>query len=60
MIITVEIRIPHICRTGQIIVEVRRQKTTSAEEVARFQRLFPNMSWLTSGFPMNRQLPYGD
>ena len=28
---------------------VRRQKSTSAEEVARFRRLFPNLSWLSSG-----------
>ena len=28
---------------------VRRRNSTSAEEVARFQRLFKNLSWLTSG-----------
>ena len=29
--------------------KVRRQNSTKAEEVARFQRLFPNPSWLMSG-----------
>ena len=28
--------------------KVRRQNSTTAEEIARFQRLFPNPSWLTS------------
>ena len=30
-------------------IRVRRQNSTTAEEVARFQRLFPNLSWLMSG-----------
>ena len=28
---------------------IRRQNSTTAEENARFQRLFPNLRWLTSG-----------
>ena len=30
-------------------VKVRRQNSTTAEELARLQRLFPNPSWLMSG-----------
>ena len=36
-------------RPYSVLYTVRRQDSTTAEEVARFQRLFPNPSWLTSG-----------
>ena len=35
--------------------KVRRQNSTTAEEVAQFQRLFPNPSWLTSGRTSDHQ-----
>ena len=34
---------------GTEVDMVQRQNSTTAEEVARFQRLFPNPSWLMSG-----------
>ena len=37
------------------VTSVRRWNSTSAEEDARFQRLFPNPSWLTSGRTPGRQ-----
>ena len=36
--------------------EVRRRNSTSAEEVSRFQRLFPNSSWLTPARTSGHQL----
>ena len=40
---------PPLNRVITEIPKVRRQNSTSAEEVARFQRLFPNPSWFMSG-----------
>ena len=36
--------------------EVQRQNSTSAEKVARFQRLFPNLRWLVSSCTPIKQL----
>ena len=38
-----------------IIIRVRRQNSTTAEELARIQHLFSNPSWLTLGRPSGHQ-----
>ena len=67
--LVVEELLPVPVHNMQVIDTVHRRYQTSAKEAARFQRLFPNPSWLMSGiasgqpktcFNIPLELPDGD